>query len=293
MVGNYVTMQNEWFIVDDTNIPMIHTYNEKGFILLFRLNQTKTYHTEYVFNHYHLQEWFNITKPCKTKEIMQLVQTFAKDKIITLSKDYDLCNTVYKGNILFNINNNYPRGYFRIYNYEADRILMEYSGKEDKYKLFSLFGCLKSHYNTDSKVCYPTIERMSDETRLSQVSIIQYIDILRDLDLILYENPGTRLFQDGMQREAQNIYTMNYEGNDIALAQHIEQYKNEILEGKIKLVVNQISNEKRKLKMKLVHLDKRYKKGSIESDEYNMEKDVLEERYEKLTKQQEEQKSQK
>lgn len=284
MTGNYVTMQNKWFIAPENQHPLIHIYNEKGFALLFRLLQTKTYRNQYMFNHYHLQEWFNIPKPSKTKSLMQLVHTFADDKILTLSTECNLKDSIYKGNIIFNINNNVDDiAYFKIYDYEAERILTEYQGNEDKYKLFSLFGCLKSHYNLSTKVCYPSIKRISQETKLIEDTILKYITILRELNLILYDNLGTIFYKKAKQQEAKNIYTMNYDGNELVLKDYLSNYMNELTRDDNILEIKKITSQKRSLSMQIEQLRRKLDRNEITESEFNLSKKPIEDEHERIS----------
>lgn len=285
----FVNLSNEWFYTykDDPNkdkfVSLAKKYGAKSFTLFFKLMQTGTYRGYYIVNNYYISEWFGYEKNRDIQTIFNRLNIFEKDKIIKFQDKYDL-SIIHKGNIYYQIKQ--PQdGYFSIFDYEANRILYEYSGKSDKYRLFLLFACLKSHYNIDTRVCYPTIEIISKETGMIDKTIIEGIDILVDLGLILYDNPGTKLFSDGTIRECGNVYTMNYGGNDQFLRQYIENEKQKIKEFDDRLFVKELSNLKRSNRLKYRHLENKFLNNKISEQEYLLKKDLLEEEYNLLVKQ--------
>ena len=132
-----------------------------------------------------------------------------------------------------------------LYDFELDTICnSEY--KVDKNLLLLTFVTIKSHINNQTKICYPTIDTIQRECNIkSNNTVLYYIDILKELGLILFENVGTRVFKDGTIKQAGNIYTMNYEGHDKYLQTALDRYKVELEADGIKITKAKDANRKR------------------------------------------------
>ena len=278
----YIQIPTIWYIANKNKERLSNKYNEKALVLLSHMLQTINLRNQYTINHYHLQEWFNLSKPSRTNDLFKILYSFEQDKIIAFSQNYNL-PTVYKGNIYFDKGDTLTQNnYFTIYDYEFNRIIT-HQGNEDNHKLYNLFCCIKSHYNTETKICYPTIEQMSNETKLSEKIILKYIDILSsELELILYDNAGTRKTSDGNIKECENTYTMNYTGNDIKLQEHIDRYRERLIQNNYYQEKHKYGNRKRSIKMKLRHLENKLMDNKITEKEYTLTKDKLESEYNQI-----------
>lgn len=283
----FVTLSNEWFYTGRDNpekekfISLARKYGSKGFLLLIKILQSRTSRNKYSICSHDIDEWFNYSKKKYTEGALKLLFDFQKEKIIKLNQDYVVKDLLIK-NLYLTPENKFEYGFFSIYDYEVDKIMNGYSGNSDKAKLLLLFGCIKSHYNTETKICYPTIKTISLETGMTDRTIIEGIDILSDLGLILYNNLGTKLYSDGKIREFENVYTMNYKGNDEVLEQYIKEQKELVVQT---IVVRNTANKRRSLKMKQRHLKYRYEEGKITKEEYDKTKDALEDEHKKLLEQ--------
>lgn len=282
----YIQVSNKWFnCAGGENLSTI--YGERGFVLMVRMMQQITRRGEYAITDYHLKEWFSYTDYRSLRSAFALLEQFRQDRLFVFGENYDFKN-VYRGIIrYFSTDITSPASeYFKLYDDEVDGILLADVGTLDKYKLFLLFACLKYHYHTVTKLCYPSIEVLSEETRLSPNTILSYVDVLVDLGLILYENPGTKLYPSGDVKECNNIYTINYKGNKEILEKEIFRMEQELKEQEknkqLKVINNVIGNQKRSVKTKMRHLDNRLNVGKITQQEYQLQRDDLQAQYDQL-----------
>lgn len=264
-------------------------YGEKGLTMLIRMLQQRSSRGYYLITEAHIRSWFQYSRARYYDSILSILDRFKKDKIILFDSDYDF-SSMYKGLIYYQPAAEFlpENKFFKLYDGEVDAILLHYMGAEDKYKLLALFACLKSYYNTKYKICSqnPSIETLSAEVGLSENTIQIYLDVLVDIGLILYGNPGTKLFPDNVVRECNNIYTMNYVGHAEVLEQKIEHKRKELIqkekEEELKIINNKISRKKKSIKMKLNWLPSKLERGVISQDEYDGLYMELSDQYDKL-----------
>lgn len=290
---NYIRMSNNWFNGDDS---LSLQYGEQGFTLLARMMQRQNIRGQYDLTDRHIQDWFGYTAHSyrSIKKVFDILNMFKRNGIVKFCKDYDftkVCTDIVE---FIPTDSSLPLNkYFILFDDEIDTILKSGNKNVNKYKLFLLFGCLKYHYNTGTKYCYPTIETLSDRTRISVTTILSYIDVLVDLGLILYDNPGTKLYPDGTVKECNNYYTMNsmnYPGNKEILDQLITHAKQELQQqeesNQLKIVNNKIGNRKRSIRTKMYHLGNRLDKGKVTQEEFQLQYDALQAEYDELLDQQ-------
>lgn len=287
---NFVKIPNQWFAVDSGQ-SFSTIYGEKGLVLLIRMLQQINRRGQYIITEHHIKEWFQYNHSRYYKGIFQILDLFKQDEIFLFEQDYDF-NTMFRGLISFQ-----PapillssEKFFFLYDYEVDSILINYDGNMDKYKLLSLFACLKFHYNMQTKLCSPSLDILSSETRLSENTIQTYLDVLVDLGLIFYGNPGTKLFPDGSVNECNNIYTMNYGDNKALLEQEIKRVQQELAqlekEEKLKVINSELGNLKKSIKMKMYWLPKKLESGKITQAEHDAQYCELQEEYDRLVEEQ-------
>ncbi len=282
----YIRVSNQWFdLVDGKNLSLL--YGSRGFTLQAKMMQRLNVRGLYDLTDRHIQQWFGYTNYREIKNIFTILDMFRRGGLINCSNDYDFAKVCTDVVVFQPTDILLPSSeYFIVYDYEIDTILIECAVKLDKFKLFLLFGCLKYHYNTNMKFAYPSIELLASETGLSHTTILMYLDILVDLGLILYDNPGTKLFLDGSVKECNNIYTMNYKGNEAILKQEIGRVVSELQEQekqqKLKLTNNVIGNKRRGICTTQRHLRNRFDKGLISRQEYDIQFIALEDEYNKL-----------
>ncbi len=283
----FVKVDNRWFYTRSEILKeryennFARKYGARGFMLQVKLLQTRTNRNKYFVDLAYIKDWFNYSKKEYIQKVLKLLQQFNDKDIIKFTGKYNI-DVSNMEHIYFTPNEEFPEKYFILYDYEIDRILVDYNGKLNKQKLLLLFGCLKSHYNTEHKICYPTIMRISLETKMSEKTILEGIKTLENLGLILYSNLGTKLFADGTIREADNVYTMNYEGNEKILNEYLEKELLKVDDEGAEIVKRETANARRSIKMKIRHLQDKYEEGKITKKQYDREKDKLETQHKKL-----------
>lgn len=277
---NFIKISNDWIYSKKEDNNLIHKYSRKALSLYCLIKQCITYSGRYKITHYDLEDWFGVTRKRDKSKLFEMIENLAKDKLILLQQDYNL-KDVPKSNIYFTfpyIKNNF----FKVYNYEIDTIIHYSENEIDKHSLLLVFLAIKRHYNSDSGICYPSISNISNYTKLSQEVILKAIDILVEVSLIIYDNPGARVFEDGTIKECNNIYTMNYENNKEILRKYINQQNYKVDKKYNKQRNKKVANQKRSIKMKINNLDEKYKNNKIKEELYNKEKSILEDKYNNL-----------
>ncbi len=289
---NYrIQIPNKWFSVD-SGTPYSAIYGEKGLLLLIRMLQQLTMRYKYSLTYCHIKEWFQYNDARSIKTIFKILNRFKQDGVFIFDRDYDFTR-INKELILYKPSPTFlPRlDYFSLYDYEVDTILKDCRANIDKYKLLSLFACLKFYYHTKAKICSPSLDTLAAKTNLSINTIQSYLDILVDLRLILYENPGTKLFPNGEVKECNNIYTMNYKDNDKILKQEVARIKKELVkqekQKELKIINNKIGRLKTSIKMKMYWLRIRLERGVITQSEHDTQIYKLQAEYDELIKEQE------
>lgn len=278
----FIKIPNNWILGKEKN-NLIDKYTNKGLILYCLLKLCNTYLNKYKLTHYDIEEWFGVRRKRDKIKIINIIKKFNKDNIIKLMDKYNL-DDIPKQNIYFtfpNLNNDY----FIVYHYEIVTILQVNQPEIDKYNLLLIFLAIKRHYSTQTKICYPGIDDIAKCIKLSHENILQGIQTLQNIELILYDNPGTKILNDGSIRESNNIYTMNYANNDIILQEYINKQKYNTDRQYIKQYNKKIANKKRSIKMKLNNLEEKYKNKKINQQQYIQQKNTLQKQYNKINNQ--------
>lgn len=271
----YITVPNNWFYPPD---HWIKHYKTKDYTFYIKLSQTQNIRKYYSFNLSNIKDWFNYNRKSQYQSIFTTLQNFNNDNIIKLHNTYNIDNLMQHKTIYLDINNSY-KGYFFLYDYEIDRILSYNQDDIDNEKLLLLFSCLKFHYNTETKVCYPTIDKIITETTLAKKTVLNGIKILQQLQLIICRNVGMKIFKSQGAKQGNNIYTMNYTGNKDILDQYIELQLKIAADKDIKITNNKKANIKRSIKAKQRHLANKYEKNLITKEQYTKQYNNLQEQY--------------
>ena len=286
--NKFIQITNEWFYhSQDIKQNFANKYGDRGFLLLCNIKRTLSMRGYCIFNTYFAEEWFNYTRKNQQEKLFNLLHQFSNQSLFTVNKklislegEYNLPD-IYKGNMTIHPLLEFECNYFQLYDYEINRIL-NINDNSDKSKLLLLFAALKYHYNITTNICYPTMDTIQEETGLSRHVIINGINTLQEIGLILYKNVGTKIFKNGDIRQGNNIYTMNYLGNDKKLSQCILNEKNKLYDMQLQIYTSLTGNKKRSISTKIRHLNNRFEKGKINEEQYNNQYNILQEQYEEL-----------
>jgi hypothetical protein len=161
------------------------------------------------------------------KQIRNLLLKYQEDEYLKFDCDISKINNY---EIIFATIKDIKNKFVKILDYEFDTISSCNNKNIDIYKLFCIFANIKSRVNKVNIFCWPTYERISKDIGINSPNTInKYLYILKDeLGLILFDNPGLGVFKDGNIKQANNIYTMNYEGHNKLLKEKIEYWKKEL-----------------------------------------------------------------
>jgi len=180
-------------------------------------------------------------------QIKDILTNFEKDNFFTYNKE-PKGDSLIIAKLKKELDN-----YILVYDFEMDTIYNHKLDKNiDRDKLYSVFCFIKSCINNETKVCYPTFETIKENTKIkSDNSLTQYLKVLKDdMELILYENIGLKVFKDKTIAQAGNIYAMNYQGSEHCLNLKLQEYKQELESKNIKIVNKEEVNNKRSESMK-------------------------------------------
>lgn len=178
----------------------------------------------------------NILKFLQEKKMLEFIN-INEDKEFTIDKVQSNAYIECKMNI------GYDKGFIQLKNEEIETIACYDKTKIDNLQLLVLYCYLKcriyKHKKDDDVVknggraetCYVSFELIESDIGLSKSSCMKYINILVELNLIRYVNPGLWYYSSSKEtkRESPNVYCL-YDGDELYcrenLKQGIKQYKN-------------------------------------------------------------------
>lgn len=240
----YVRIDKDWFSEETSYIKK---YGHTALLINSYLQRGITNRNELYFSIDNIAEYLHInSKNFKSRQnIINTINQFNEDGLLKLNKVIDKHNTLIIASNLKQLEN-----FIILYDFEIDTIV-SYKENIDNSKLLTTFLYIKSCINYSDKYCYPSIEKIRNITNInSDKSIIRYINILRDLGLILYRNVGLIKYDKENLKYEKNVYVMNYEGHKEILDAYIEQKEQEIQAGEVKIVNRKNADLKRSEAMK-------------------------------------------
>ena len=183
------------------------------------------------------------------------------------------------------------KNYTMIYFNEVDSIL-RYDGLEFRYRrnLLRLFCTLISHINNYSLCCFPSIETLSEETRIqSKTTCLKYIEILKDLGLIISDSASISLSKSGVTYTPYNIYARPEHSKELEIKVKLQYMEYSKKYDSLLKDINKLDGKKRRsLKQKMNYLDKERQFRDLTAEEeeryldLKVEYDDME--YKKITK---------
>lgn len=318
--SSFVMLRNEWFIGQkeedkevkkdtklgrvvrkDSKLKMLD-YEYKSFVVYSLLLRNSTIRNTVIFNLKTLFDTLNITDK-NTVGMSEIKNTLEKlnDNLLTIyidtkcsnkvkfKKDDDKINLFFgdkkidKNTLLYaTLNEDQPKHkFFMVFDNEIDKILEHCKGKTlSKYELITYFSYICCSFNTETKVCYPSIEYISAITLLDESTILRYNKLLEEIGVLLIGNAGMNKKNNKYENES-NIY---------ARPEDKEKFEKELEERqkKVDKAINRKDKEanqdkQRSLKQKI----NKYKKGididDITEQEWNELNEIEREYYEFVT----------
>ena len=112
-----------------------------------------------------------------------------------------------KTNDIFKVVITVQEGTFTILYYEEIQTIMggDYKGAVNR-ELFAYYTVLASFYNNTTKIAYPSVEQLEAATGLTNKTIINYNNKLKELNVIHIENNGLIKTESGVQ-SLRNTYS--------------------------------------------------------------------------------------
>ena len=197
-------------------------------------------------------------------------------------------NELIFGEFIFDDNNN--KGFTIITDEELLKI-KDYSNNNsiDEYGLLTtclyILSCINMNKESeDFGLCFPSIHRISEDLEQSEITTLKYINILKELKILIFDYSGFKVLSDGKIRNDKMFYA-RYNDDNI-LIERLTKERKEKGFIKISKKLKDKSNFKRSLKQKINILEKT--KDLTLTDKNKLE--LFKEKYKQLkTEKQEEQ----
>lgn len=233
--NGYIQIENKWFsLYNEENL--IKQLGTESFYLLVNLLQYRTYNNFVCFNKQFISNLFGNTRFKNSTTAYKALKKLVDNDILIINQEINYNKPKVEDLIIAEINLpiTFNNNYFILANNQLNKIL-EYNGKENKHKLLSLF-CAIRHRIYDNQAAKISLKTLNNELGISEKTILKYINILQDLNLIVYDNPGTRKLSNNTFRESPNFYTLALDGAEDILRVNIEEYKKQQIAKGIKFV---------------------------------------------------------
>ncbi|MBN1076063.1 hypothetical protein DVV91_17220 [Clostridium botulinum] len=254
--GKDVCIFNLQYIYDNLNIKSNNTYGKneiKKILNLFYTDEILIY-----FNSIFL----------KDESIIENISLYDKNKIIFAELNQDIFES-----------------YTLILDHDIYKII-EYSNKYkiDVYSLIKTYMYIFSTFNYDDKsedylLGYPSIANISETINSTEETILKYIDILRELEIFIYDYSGFKQCSNGEIKNGNMYYTKF--GNDEILLNKLNKERKEHGYIQINKRCRDKSNLKRSLKQQINRILKNQKSNKLSIVEQETLQ-LLKEKYEEL-----------
>jgi|LakMenEpi03Aug12_release.lakeMendotaPanAssembly.Ray.scaffolds.fasta_scaffold147652_3 hypothetical protein len=242
---SFIQVDIIWFDND-----LIVTYNKYAILIYCHLSKHISKRNEFIFTLNYIYSLLNIpiNDPTRQNQIKSVLSEMQEDKLILLS-DVDFKKL--KCSELVMIQTYEIKDQFiMLYDFEFDTI-MDYKEKVDKSKLLAIFLYIKKCINQTTKVAFPSYDTLCEVCGIgSHHTVKTYIDILKDLGLLLYHSRDAKVYKDGEIRKFNNVYAMNYEGYQTYIDKYNEIQDEKEQEYYDKQNKKKEANKKRSAKMK-------------------------------------------
>lgn len=285
-------MKNTFTSISNDYIKGESKLDSKKLFLFLILMQNRTTKDTCMFNVRYLCDRLDTTtrNTNRTKYITDTLKYFQEQQILFFSNKYNCIDeinieefvTENKMDIVFaELYESLEDNFTMIYDNEIDFIL-DYCKKNkiNKYLIIHLYlyilSCINNNkQDEDYKLAYPKIETIANELKISENTVLKYIDILKENKLIYYNNVGYKIVNG--EYKMTNTYYCRVE--DIELLNNrldkIKQTKNITIMNKSDKLK---TNNKRSLKQKINKLTNKLNKTNEEIEKLK----ILQEEYEQL-----------
>lgn len=240
---NFVLVINSWFRSDLRKNNKCFYNNED--LLIFALLQKNTLirNNQILFNLTWLYQQLNINNKnnyTKQKKIQEILIKFQENNLLICNENLKQINK----NTLVTAKLNITEDFTKIYDYQFDKIFNSNYNIEEKRNLFALLCDISSRID-EKKYCYPDLKTLSQDIQISVKSIVKYLKILKEMQLIDYDNPGLKI-KDNKITQANNIYVLCIGDYVNILSNVIEKRKIELINEKNKVIKNKKRSAERK-----------------------------------------------
>ena len=241
------------------------------------------------FNLAWLYETLNISdkNTYSQKEIKNIINGFIEDEIIicrnnisTKSETIEDVNTISKNKLIFaqiNIDLN-EETFTMITETEVD-LIKKYC-EENSVDMFGLLAtCLyilscinMNEKDEDYLLCYPSIENISSEIDISEKTVLKYINILKELKILVFDYAGYKVLSDSKIKNGKMFYA-RYDNEELLL-NRLKKEREERGFIKISKRAKDKSNFKKSIKQKINKLEKKKDLSIIEIEKLKNFKEV-------------------
>lgn len=229
------------------------------------------------------------------KEIKSILKMFSDEEIFFYHEDIDSdeeisldINTVGKSDLIFAELYHDVTDNFTIVKDKDIKDIIKYSN-ENKIDTFSLLttytyicGCINNNEQCeDYLLCFPSLINISENVNITEKTVLKYIDILKELNIFVFDYAGYKVLYDGKIKNGKMFYARVE--NEQILLNRLQKEREEHGYISISKRFKDKSNLKRSIKQKINDLEKKETINTIENEQYIL----LKEEYNKLNNEKE------
>jgi len=246
----------------------------------------RTYQNTVAFNKQLISNYFGGTRQEYSSIAYKALKNLTDNGILKLNKDIDFKKPKPEDWIIADVNfpPQFKEHYFSVFNYHLKKI-MDYPGEARKHKLLTLF-CAIRYRIYGNQACDVSIKTLSHETGIDKGTIKKYVDILSNLGLIIYDNPGIMVLSNEDIKHSPNFYVLAVDGAENILKINIEEYRKRQISKGVRFINNEetkkIMNQRRINTCKKNRADYMLSHGQLEEDKYLEINTAYEKRKEEL-----------
>jgi len=175
----------------------ISEFGKESLLILSLLSRRYTIRCELTFSLHYLYNQLNIDGRNKVK----------KDDVIKCIEGMFCIKLEKNINNLIDIPYQSPKQQYLILTDEEVDCILNYGGRADIYGLFNTYVSIKRYVNKDTKTSYPAIIQLMDILNISSNNtIIKYIKILEDLNMIKCNRSDQYILVNGKLKKPNNEY---------------------------------------------------------------------------------------
>jgi hypothetical protein len=229
------------------------------------------------------------------KEIKSILKMFSDEEIFFYHEDIDSddeesldINSIGKSDLIFAELYNDMVDNFTIIKDKDVKDIIKYSNNNriDTFSLLTTYTYICSCINNNEQcedylLCFPSLINISENVNITEKTVLKYIDILKELNIFVFDYAGYKVLYDGKIKNGKMFYTRVE--NEQILLNKLQKEREEHGYISISKRFKDKSNLKRSIKQKINDLEKKEEINLIENEQLIL----LKEKYNELNNEKE------